>query len=158
MKNTKVLITQNSLLKTNAVAALPTILLIGGIIVEIGVAGAFVSYLLSQSGFGAKLSAEAFAAAQSGIDDAMLKIVRDKNFYTGPAAPYTLTVGNRSAQVIVCKDLKTVSSACGTSNIGKDEITSLGSALTKRRQLRAIVNVDDNTGEVKVESIQEIAL
>jgi len=158
MKNIKIFITQNSLLKTSGVAALPTILLIGGIIVEIGIAGAFISFLLSQSGFGAKLSAEAFAAAQSGIDDAMMRIVRDKNFYTGPAAPYTLTVGNRSAQVIICKDFKTVSSACDTINDGKDEITSLGSALTKRRQLRAIVNVDNNTGEVRVESIQEIAL
>ena len=103
-----------------AIVALPTILLIGGIIVEIAVAGVFIAYLLSQSGFGAKLSAEALAAAQAGIQEAMMKIVRDKNF---SSSGYDIAVGSRAAHIIVCKDSKTVSSVCSTANSGKENLT-----------------------------------
>ncbi len=76
---------------------LPVVILMGGIITEIAIAGAFLAYFLSQSGFGLKLSAEAFAAAQSGIEDAKLKIIRNKDFTSSPN-PYTLSVGSRSAE------------------------------------------------------------
>ncbi|KKR55663.1 MAG: hypothetical protein UT92_C0001G0006 [Candidatus Curtissbacteria bacterium GW2011_GWA1_40_24] len=129
-----------------AAIVLPTILLIGGIIVEIGLAGVFIAYFFSQSGLGVKLSEEALAAAQAGVQDAILKIVRDKNF---GSSSYSLTVANRSADVTVCKD------TCAGS--GKYQITSLGKALTKRRQVQAIVGVT-SSGETKIESIKEIAL
>lgn len=142
-------------------AALLTVLMIGGIVVEIGIAFLFITYFLGQSGFGVKLSAEALAAAQAGIQDGIMKVVRDKTInYTTSGSPYTLTVSSRSAEVTICKDLKTVSTACDTSTgmSGKHEITSLGKAFTKRRKLRAILNVNSTTTEVQVESIQEIAL
>jgi hypothetical protein len=142
------LITHCSKLKTKVgIAALPTILLIGGIIVEIAIAGVFIAYFLSQSGFGAKLSAEALAAAESGVQDAFIRISRDKNFVS--PSPYSVSVGSRSAQITVLGE---------TPLPGKKQITSLGSASIKRRQLQAVVNVDSNTGEVKVESIKEIPL
>ena len=122
-------------------------LFIGGIIVEIALAGAFISYYLSQSGFGVKMSAEALAAADAGVQDALIKIIRDKNF---SSAGYNLTVGNRSANIVVCKD-----SCSGT---GKHKITSTGTAMLKRRKIEAIVNVNSTTGEVKIESVQEMAI
>ncbi len=126
---------------------MPTILLISGIIVEISVAGVLVAYFFSQSGFGIKLSAEALGAANAGISDALIRIVRDKNFsHLG----YNLIVGRGQSYVEVCKDV------CVGS--GKHEIISTGSVLTKRRKIKAIVNVDGTTGEVKVESIKEIPL
>jgi len=140
-----------------AAAALPIVLLVGGLMVEIGIAGAFISYFLGQSSFGVKLSEEALMAAQSGIQDAKIKIVRNKNFIPSPN-PYTITVGNRSAQVTVCKDTRTASSTCDTAMVGKYEITSLGEALTKYRRVRAILYVDDTTGEVKLELEREIIL
>jgi uncharacterized protein (UPF0333 family) len=143
--------------KNHGAVTLPVVLLIGGLIMEMAIAGAFLAYFLSQSGFGVKLSAEAFSAAQSGIEDAKLKIVRDKNFTVSPN-PYDLTIGNRTAEITVCKNFRTVSMACDTAMSGKYEITSLGSAMAKRRQLRAIFYVDDATGEVKLESLEEIAL
>ncbi len=139
--------------------ALPAVLMIGGIIIEIAVSGVFIIYYISQSGYGVRLSSEALAAAQSGIHDGIMKIVRNKNIdYNTSDSPYTVTVGGRTSQVIICKDTKTVSSACDTVNAGKHEITSLGSAFNKRRELRAIINVDSYTGEAKFESIQEIAI
>jgi hypothetical protein len=141
--------------KIGAAATLPVILLIGGLVVEIGIAGAFIAYFLSQSGFGIKLSEEALAAARAGIQDATMRIIRSKSSVPNS---YTLTIGNRSAQITICKDKKTVSSACDTEMTGKYEITSLGAALTKRRQIRTILRVDSYTGEVKLESEREIAI
>lgn len=128
------------------IAALPTILLISGIIVEISVAGILMAYFFGQSGFGIKLSAEAFGAANAGVSDALIKIVRDKNFFH---SGYNLTVGRGQSYVVVCKD---------TCVLGKHEIISTGSVLTKRRKIQAIVNVDNATGEVKIESIKEAPL
>ncbi len=86
-----------------------------------------------------------------------MKIVRNKNFIASPN-PYTLNIGNNSSQITVCKDLKTVSLPCDTAMTGKFEITSLGTASTKRRQVRAVLSVNSTTGEVKLESEKEIAL
>lgn len=145
-------------LKVGAVT-LPVVLLIGGLIVEIGIAGAFMAYYLAQSGLGVKLSEEALAAGRAGIQDAKMRIVWNKSFNPSPN-PYILNAGNRTAQIMVCKDKKTVSSACDTSTgmIDKYEITSLGSALTKRRQIRAIISINSLTGEVKVESEKEVGI
>ena len=143
------LTTHNSLLNTKAAATLPVILLVGGLIVEIGITGAFIAYFLSQSGFGIKLSEEALAAARAGIQDATIRIVRDKNFNPSPN-PYTLTIGNRSAQVTICKD-----TCAGTD---KFQVDSLGIAFNKRRKIRAVIYVNSLTGEVKLESEREIAI
>ncbi len=142
-----------------AAAALLTVLMVGGIIVEIAIAFVLITYFLSQSGFGAKMSAEAMDAAHAGIEDGVMKVVRDKNInYTTSGSPYTVAVASRSAQVTICKDTRTVVTACDTAMSGKHEITSLGMAFTKRRELQAILNVNSTNGEVNVESIQEIAL
>ena len=124
-------------------------LFIGGIIVEIGIAGAFISYYLSQSGFGVKMSAEALAAAEAGVQDAIIKIIRNKNF---TSSGYDLAVGSRSTNVVVCKD------TCSGISEGKHKITSIGSALVKRRKIEAVVNVNATTGEVKIESILEVVI
>lgn len=155
--------TKSQKLKTNnGIVALPAVLLIGGIIVEIGVAGLLISYFLTQSNFGVKLSAQALATAQAGVQDATLKIIRDKNInYITSVSPYSLAVGNQSAQVIICKDSKTVSTPCDDAssvNIGKHEITSLGIVQKKQRKIQAIINVNSVTGEIKIESTEEIAI
>jgi len=134
--------------KIRGIAVLPTILLIGGLIVEIGIAGLFISYFLNSSGFGVKISEEALSAAKSGIDDAVIKIIRKKGDAILPY-PYTLNIDNNSAQVWVLKD--------APSN-GKYEITSLGSAGLKRRKLEAVVDINNNDGEVKIEFIKEVAI
>jgi len=139
----------------NGAATLPVVLLIGGLVVEIGIAGVFIAYYLSQSGFGVKLSEEALAASRAGIQDAFIRIIRNKSYV--PSA-YTLTIGDRLAQITICKDKITNSSSCDTPMPNKYEVTSLGQAFNKRRQVRAIFNVDANTGEVKLESEREVAL
>ncbi len=138
----------------SGIVALPAMLLIGGIIVEIGIAGLLVSYFLTQSNFGVKLSAQALAAAQTGVKDATLKIIRDKDF----SDSYSINIGNQSSQITVCKDFKTVSTFCDTQNSGKHEIISLGIVQKKQRKIQAILNVNSITGEVKIESVKEIEI
>lgn len=124
-------------------AALPTILLIGGIITEIAIAGALVAFILSSSGFGERLSTQALTAAKAGIEDAFIKVVIDKNF-SSPEG-YTFSVDGREVKVTVTKNLD-----------GTDEIISIGKALSRQRKLEGILIVHQDTGKVDLESLQEI--
>ena len=130
------------------VAALVTILMVGGITVEIIIAVIATSYLFAQSEFGSKLSADAYFAASGGVQDAIMRIIRDKSFTQSVT---TLSVGGYSADVSVCKDLP-------CAELGKHKILSVGKAQSRRRQLEAILNVDSLTGEVRLESLKEVSL
>lgn len=138
-------------------AALPTIILIAGIVLEVAIAGALVAYYLSESGVGAKNSAEAFQSAQTGIQDATIKALRGQF----PSPPnYELTIDSRrKAEIVVCRNLKYNSSGndcSGGANLGKIEIASLGRAGLKSRRLFAVLNVDSTSGEIRAESLTEI--
>lgn len=137
------------------VVALSTILLLSGVIVEIGIAGAFIVYALNSANYAARLSSESLSAAKSGLEDAMIRLARNKDFSANPF--YSLEVGRGLAEVTVCSDLKTVVSACDTANVGYTEITSLGKTFNKRRKLQSIISVDDLTGEARLVSLKEIA-
>lgn len=135
---------------TRGIASLPVMLLLGGIMVEIAIAGAFLLTYLNNSVYGTRLSDQAFLAAQTGINDAVLRIILNKNCGSdGNCAPvypstYTITTSGATAEVSICK---------GTCIPGKHQIISIGRALTKQHQLIATVNVDGLTGLVTVESI-----
>lgn len=128
----------------SAFASLPIMLLIGGMFVEMVIAGVFVAYFLGQSSFGVKYSQDALTAAQAGVDDALIRIVRNKDFNSN----YTFAVGSSSVQVSVCKD------TCA--GVNKSQIDSIGTAFNKKREIRAIININNLTGEVKLESEKEI--
>jgi len=129
-------------LRLKGQAALPAVLLIGGVITEIAIAGTLVAFILSSSGLGERLSSQALAAAKSGVQDAFMKITIDKTF-NAPAG-YSFSVGSRSVQVTVIKGTNT------------DQVISLGTALSRQRKLEAILFVDQNTGKVDLKSIREI--
>lgn len=130
------------------VAALPTILILGGIVAEIIITVIATSYIFVESEFSNKFSAEALLAAKTGFQDATIKIIRDKNFIQSIT---TLTVGSAAAEVSVCKD-----PPCAA--LGKHKIISLGKSQLRRRKLEAILNVDALTGEVRLESLKEVSL
>ena len=130
------------------VAALPTILVLGGLVTEIIISVVATSYLFIESEFGNKLSADAFLAAKAGAADAIMKVVRDKTY---TSATTTLAVGNYSADVFVCRELPCFA-------VGKHKIISVGKAQTRRRSLEVILDVDSATGEVRLESLKEVQL
>ncbi len=129
--------------------ALPFVLLVSGIIIEIVVAGSLTSYFASGSGFGERLQVRASEAAYSGINDALMQISKNKDF--GSSNPsYGLSVGSDSATVTFSSVL---ANGYYTYNI-----TSLGIAGTRQDKVVAKVVVDYVTGSLELESLNEIAV
>jgi len=131
--------------------ALPFILLVSGIIVEITIAGSFVTYFLSTSGLGERLSLRASAAANSGIRDAMIKISRDKEYASTPMS-YDFTVGSDTASVSVSK------TDDDPNNSYVYTIDSTGVASSRQRKVEAILIVNQTTGFIQLQSVEEISV
>jgi len=143
--------------KTKGAAALVTMILIGSVVVEIGIVGLFIVYLMGQSSFGARASAEAYLGAQAGIDDALIKIVRNKDVdYTSSGSPYSMLVNRAFVKVSIYKDAIDNIPGPPTFSPGKNELYATGSLLNKNRELKAVLNIDPITGQVQVKSIEEI--
>ena len=138
----------------SGIASLPAILLMGAVIVEVGVASIFLLTYLNNSVYGVRLSEQALMAARSGVNDAISRVILNKNCGADsscaplPPDTYTVTVGGASADVSICKD------SCAGS--GKDEIISIGHAFTKQHRVVAILVVDSFTGLVTIESIKDL--
>jgi len=135
---------QNRAVKNRGATLLPLVIMIGLVIVELGVAMAFVVYLSNLSSYGTRLAQEALFGARSGIDDAILKIIRDKNF---SSAGYALTVGRVNVWVVVEQNQPLTN---------QDRITSTGTVLLRQKQYQAIVSVDPQTLVVSLVSLTEI--
>ncbi|MEI6479396.1 MAG: hypothetical protein WCO21_01010 [bacterium] len=128
--------------KRSGQATLSFILLVSGLVLEIAIAGTFVTYFSSISALGERLSARAFTVASSGIRDAQMRLTRSKNF-TGQ---FTLQLGSDSAIVNIAR----------TSNIYT--VTSVGVAGTRQRKFVATIVVDQVSGAVVTQSITEQAV
>ena len=125
---------------------LPFILLVGGIIVEIALAGVFTAYFLSAANLGEKLSARASSAAYSGIQDAMIKITRDKEYGT---RSYILAVKEDNAEVSVVK----------TEDPGGAyvyAIESLARAGSRQKKFVATLVVNSVSGKTTLQSVEEV--
>lgn len=143
--------TRYRLRATRGVASLPAIILFGGLMVEMGLAGAFLVYYLNNSLYGTRLSQAALVSAQAGIEDGILKVVLDKSCPNiNCPATYSLSTDSGTADVTICKD------SC--SGAGTTQITSTGNALTRRHRIVAILTVNSTTGLVTKESVTEVPL
>jgi uncharacterized protein (UPF0333 family) len=131
---------------------LPFILLVSGIIVEIAIAGSFVAYFLSTSGYGERLSVRANAAAYSGIRDATLRISQNKEFVSNVCTSpftYSVSVGSDAAVVSVCRTTDK------TNGRYAYVVGSVGTAGSRQKKLNTQLSVDMVTGRVQLESIEE---
>ena len=124
-------------------------LVISGIVVGIAVAGALLAFVFIRSGLSNRLTIEATTVARAGVQDALLRLVRDKSLNTS----YALTVGSYSTTVTVTRD-----NDCTTTSTGRTCITSLSTALTRQKKFQAITAVDATTGEVRIISLYEVAI
>lgn len=130
-------------------ATLSFIILVSGIILESAIAGSFVTYYLSTSGLGERLSYRALAAAEAGIRDAEIAIARNKEL---GSASYSFSVGSDSVSLVITRD----SVSDPTNYIYT--IASTGIASTRQRKLVGAVAVDKTTGVIQVQSVVEQAL
>lgn len=130
------------------VSALPTVLLISLIVLELAVAAALTAASLSNTFYGERMSSEALSAARAGAEDATLRVIRYKNCpTTGCPASYSMTVGSRTADVVIASDGQ-----------GHITIDSTGTAFTRKKKIEVILGVNSTTGEVKFQSFSEVAL
>lgn len=142
--------TKNEKLKTNAGAVtLSVFLLITLIISELAIAGVVTVNALNNSFFGERLAAEAWQAARAGAQDAIMKVIRTCPLTNCAASTYSLPVGSRStAEVTIVRDPVS----------GKVTIDSVGGSFTRKKKVEAILGVDQGSGQVKVQSLKEVAL
>lgn len=143
------------------IVALPLMLLISGIVLEMTIAATLIIFYLLQGSIGSRSAAEALVTAQSGVNDALLQLVRNSAY----ANTYTFTVdAQHVAQVTVCNQGRkstrcAVSGGCtNLTDMGKVEITALGTVKGRNKCVRAVYNINGETGEVKMESSSEVAL
>lgn len=123
---------------------LPLVIMIGLVIVELGVAMAFLVYLSNLSSYGTRLAQEALFGSRSGVNDAILRVIRDKDW---SSAGYNITVGRATVTIIVEKNVP---------DTNQDKITSTGTALIRQKKLQAVVSIDPNTATVSLVSLTEI--
>ncbi len=131
--------------------ALSFVLLVSGVIIEIVIAGSFVTYFAGNSGLGERLQSRAATAAYSGVWDALLRISRNRDFGSS-SQNYSLTTGNDSAAISVSRVLNS------GANVYVYTVTSLGIAGTKEKSIVATAIVDQITGQIQLQSIVDQAL
>lgn len=133
------------------VAVLPLVIISSFIILVVGAAVAFVTFFENQTAFSARKAGEALVASQAGVNDALQKILRDRNFNSS----YILTIDGAEAEVAVIKDVVD----CAGAFMGKTfTVESLGKAQNRQRKIRAAVSADCETGQVVVVSMKEIEI
>lgn len=127
--------------------ALPVILLISTIIIEIAITGVLVSYFATNSVFGERLSARALSAANLGIKDAEIKIVRNKGVF-GVGGNYDLTVQNDIVSI-------SVSRISNPDNTYTFTIEAIGIAGGRQKKLIEVMVVNQTTGRIDIQSLKE---
>ncbi len=134
---------------SSGIAALPLVLMLGGLITQISIALLISNFLLLQSELGLRYNSQALAAAQTGIQDGILRVIRDKTF----SSSYTITLPDGStADVSVCTN--TPDPICIGADRGR--VISVGKSHARNKKLQAILDVSQVTGAVKVVSLSEL--
>ena len=125
---------------TRGQAALSFVFLVVTIIILVATTLALVVTSFLNSTFGFQASERAAAGAAAGGDDALMQLIRNKEF--SDIVGYTVPVGGGSATVTV------------TQLAGQATIVSVGSLSIYERRVRAVVSVDPVTGRVTILSRQ----
>lgn len=117
------------------------------VVSALGIAVAFTAFLEGLIGFGQAKASTAYFVAQSGVNDALLRIAFDKGYEN--LSGYNLAVGSGTATVTTDKD---------NPGTGRTLINSVGTVVNTKRKLEVIVSVDDTTGETRIISWKEITI
>jgi hypothetical protein len=133
----------------HGIVSLTTVLIISTVVIETAIVGLAVAYLVGEQGMGVRMSYNASMAARSGMQDAVLHILRNRRYNPVPN-PYTMIVNTYQAEVrIDPTPLET--------GYTKFVVTSTGKALGKRVKLVGEIVVSDTTGGIVSQTYEEIA-
>ncbi|OGY97336.1 MAG: hypothetical protein A2122_01480 [Candidatus Liptonbacteria bacterium GWB1_49_6] len=129
-------------------ATLSLAILVGGTAVLIGLTLAFLTISFTNSSSGFQSAERALAVASAGADDALLRLVRNKDF---PSSKYTLEVGsgNHIATVIVQNSSPV---------FNRVTITSQATVGVAQRKIEVIAEVDGDTGKMSVISWRQVVI
>lgn len=136
---------KKNFLNQKGFSLLPTVLVTSIIIAEVGIALTFVMYMANSASYSSRLLQEAYSCAKSGIDDALLRLIRNKDFYSVDG--YNFSIGRCVAVIKVEKDTPIQNSSL---------ITVTATVLNRQKKLQAVVSVDSDTAEIVLVSLQEI--
>jgi len=109
-------------------AFLALVFLIGAIVAMVGVTLAFLAGSFADTGYGYQALAQAQAAANSGVQDALLQL--DRNGSSWNPGTYTLAVGSTTATIIVQQN---------TPSTGYYTITSSATVSSRVRTVQVVV-------------------
>lgn len=132
--------------------ALPFVLLVGGIIAEIVIAGSVVAFFASASSLGEQLALRALSAAYAGVYDGVQKVSANKGTAAGGDVDYEVTTGSDSTDVVIAR------STDDANNVYVFTVTATASARSRRRKVVAVITAHRTTGVIRVISVNEQAL
>lgn len=128
------------------IVALPAVLVLGGIMIEISIIIALSMNFLVNSNISIRLSSQALAAARGGVYDGLLRVSRDKNF----SSIYTMVFEDQSVEVEVC-------SVC-LAQPGYYRVSATATVLTKKKKMEAILSINILSGVTQLLSFKEVAI
>jgi len=126
------------------IAALITVLSLGGLIFIISMGSALISFWANQNIKSIRDSNKAFYTAQSGLQDSLIKLERNKDF---PSGNFTLSVYNTSDVSVSI-----------TNSSGQATVNSTSTISQVNKKLQAVIDIDTTTGLITPTSTVEMAL
>ena len=135
---------QDTRYKLRGVAALITVLSLGGLIFTISMGSALISFWANQNIKSIRGSNKAFYAAYSGLQDSLIKLERNKDF---PSGSFTLSVYNTG-------DV----SVSVTNSSGQATVNATSTISQINKKLQAVDDISATTGLITPTSTAELTL
>ena len=129
-------------------ATLSFIILIGGVILQVAIAGSVVGYLSTSSRFSERLSTRAMAAASAGLRDGQVRLSRDRDLGVSPET-YSFAVGTDTAEVTISRI------ADDANGVYVYTVSSVGTALARKKRLVGTIFVNQGNGLLELKSVEE---
>jgi len=126
------------------IAALITVLSLGGLIFTISMGSAIIAFWANQNIKSIRDSNKAFYAAQSGLQDSLIKLERNKDF---PSGSFNLSLYNTNDVSINLTNSSGQATVNATSTVG-----------ISNKKIQAVINIDTTTGLITPTSTAEISI
>ncbi len=134
---------------TRGSALLPTVLVMGSVLLAIGVAGMLVGVVVNRTNSSTRLSERALMAARAGVADASRRIVRNPQW-----APSCASLASGSYSLVLSGSSVTV---CVSKTGQRYSVQSQGVAQGVRREISAVLDADASTGQVTTRYANEVS-
>lgn len=137
-------------MSSRGAALLPTVLVMGAVLLSIGVAGMTLGVALNRSNNSIRLSERALSAARAGVADAARRIIRDPSW-----APSCASLS--SGPFYALSLAGATSSICASRSGYRYSIEAEGAAQGVKRRIDAEFEVDPTSGKVQESFAHEVS-